>query len=288
MRSSREWSSDLRFLFGDPRGRRAILIYCPFHDNYDTPSCAVYWDHAYCFGGCGYIDPARLLEALEQDERDLPTYSGERETATQGRRVAVSPALVEVWQRILFGPRADRLAWLAQRGFWTETIRRYRLGHDGLRFVIPILDTASGDVLGVKFRADPLYADPEQPKYEQPRGQQALVYRPLPQGEPTVVCEGELDALLLAQYGYDAVTATCGAGSLARVVLPVLPERGLVYVATDQDDEGERAAGQLLRVLGKRGRRVWFPGKDVCEALAGIREVERAERLRQWFEEEEV
>jgi DNA primase len=101
----------------------------------------------------------------------------------------------------------------------------------------------------------------------------------------SAVCEGELDALLLAQLGLDAITSTGGAGDLARRLRGVrLPRR--VYVLTDQDDAGDAAAFAVreARTSTDWVRVRWDRGKDVTEALAPLPDADRVSLLRRWLQ----
>lgn len=246
------------------------LVRCPFHDDL-TPSLAIYPDHAYCFGGCGYIRLDDLPDGLNHParcaERVVKPRWSERELAV----------IVDVWNwNLLEGPRRNRMVWLEQRGIREQEVRRFRIGHDGRAFVIPVL--VGKRVTGVRFRRDDLYADEDEPRYRTPRGQSILLYRPN-RGNgvaPLVVCEGEFDCMLLVSIGCDAVTSTGGAQSLVRV----LREHGILrlgarvglHVATDQDDAGESVYHELQKLLprGSVHRWRWEGGKDISEALVRI------------------
>ena len=234
-----------------------VLIRCPFHDD-STPSLAVYEDHAYCFGGCGRIP----LESLGEFARERATLP--RESAPDHRWVR----LLDLWHwNLMRGPMQWRQRFILKRGISASMMQRYRLGHTGSWFVIPVW--CEGRVLGVRYRRDDVFASEEDPKYRNPRGQGALLFRPNPEGWPTVVTEGELDALLLSDVGCDAVTMTTGAGNLRRIALERASDP--LFVATDQDEAGEEAWLALVgRFRGRVYRWYWPEGKDVSEALSRL------------------
>jgi DNA primase len=267
-----------------------VLVHCPFHDD-STPSLALYPDHAFCFGGCGWIPLEELSEELKR--------VAERQVVRQRRCGCHLPlerllTLVEPWAwNLLEGPRRHRLSWLEARGIDAAAARRFRLGHTGAWFVIPVL--RGREVMGVRFRRDPYYLDEDAgPRYRNPKGQPVLLYRPNPGGWPLVVTEGEFDAMLLCLVGCDAVTATAGAGSLVSLleregILGQYRRGGAVLqVATDQDAAGE----QVVRQLVGRGVRVcrwrWEGGKDVSEVLGEVPRSEWPSRVRRWIREGEV
>ncbi|MCC6629694.1 MAG: toprim domain-containing protein [Chloroflexi bacterium] len=272
---------DLRYAFGQPRGRQVIHVACPLHQD-DSPSLAVYPDHGWCFS-CGvYFTPPQLLDLAGTSGDDLPA------AAAQAREDAPPPApsLVAAWQQTLLhqhSPRHHRLAYLTGRGLRLDTIRQARLGHTGTRFAIPVVNKR-GVAIGVKFRRDDDYCDPDAPKYLHPPGQPPLVYRPLPRGRIKAIAEGEFDALLLSQYGIDAMTTLAGADSLVNV-FGGWSFRQPVFICTDLDDAGEKAAAALAQVISapqvKRVR--WPSGNDVTEALLALPEYRRADALWSWF-----
>ena len=270
-----------------------VLVRCPFHDD-STPSLALYHDHAFCFGGCGLFS----LEELPADLRELAGRQPEAK-GRSGRGGGDLPlerlrVLVDVWSwNLLEGPRRHRLAWLESRGIDEAAVRRFRLGHSGAWFVVPVLQ--GREVVGVRFRRDPYYLDEDEgPKYRHPKGQPVQLYRPNPGGWPLVVTEGEFDAMVLCVVGCDAVTSTGGSGSLVSVleregILGRYRRSGAVLqVATDLDAAGEKVVRQLVG----RGVRVcrwrWEGGKDVSEALAEIPRGEWSSWVRRRMREGEV
>jgi len=60
--------SEIEGIFGVPPSSRPTKVPCPFHQD-DTPSFALYDDHAYCFGCREYFSWRRLIERLAEDSR---------------------------------------------------------------------------------------------------------------------------------------------------------------------------------------------------------------------------
>jgi hypothetical protein len=137
-------------------------------------------------------------------------------------------------------------------------------------------------VVGYQLRADDKYCFDSEPKYLSADHQPPLIYQPNPQGVLTVICEGPLDALILGQYGYNAVTTTGGSGSLAKTLGPH-DYRGPIIIATDLDEAGEKAARELLAAFPRATRVTWSGGKDVTEALLATDPIRRGSWLRQTF-----
>lgn len=271
---------------GTPKDEQPLFIRCPAHHDTHRPNCAVYADGLYCFA-CGFRESATdFLRRHRCSDAEAARLPPRRLAAPRRGHQAPAPdsysALVELcFLTLTQGPRQERLDYLYRRGFAHATLQRYKLGHNGDWFIIPIWHGAR--LLGVKYRADPRYVDLDsQPKYRNAPGFKNAVFRPQPGAGPTIICEGEFDALLLAQYGYDAVTATGGASALAaqlrREPLPRAP-----LVATDLDPAGDQAWRQL-KVQHPQARRIrWPAGNDISEALLAQPVLTRGKELKQWI-----
>jgi DNA primase len=274
-------AGDIRVLVGVPRGDAPILVHCPFHDDLDE-SYAVYADGGFCFGCRRKESREEFVARLGANLDALPEVQEVRDT----RGVVQDPRslrlALDTWHQLLFDPiRHHRIDYLESRGLWPETIKAARLGHTGDRFSIPVIEAHT--YLGYQLRIDPPYSYIDEVKYLNPRGQQPLIYRPNPEGSRIVVCEGPLDALLLAQYGYDAVTTTGGAGTLGQVLVPVFrywkgPE---ISIATDVDEAGETASRELLAGIKNSARLFWAEGKDITDALLRVPAIKRGRWLRE-------
>jgi len=202
------------------------------------------------------------------------------------------------------GERARR--WLNERGLADETLKRYFIGFNrtsrmlhGLwvpqGITIPHWQESLNRIWGIKIRLPTNGPD----KYRAVKGSVPCLYLAdnLMGHEVAVICEGEFDALLLAQEVGDpstgsprlrsgqagqALVGVVALGSAANKVkaidaaLPFLLEVKRLLVATDNDEEGKRAAAYLLERT-KRARRLRVPqGNDVTDFWKGGRD------LREW------
>ncbi len=209
---------------------------------------------------------------------------------SSGLALADALALVaEAAGRLWRHEGTEALAYLHNRGLADGTIRAARLGvvktvsiptRDGDRcyqargVVIPWLD---GDRLAlVKIR---------QPEGREPKYVEAYRDRPrifpdpaaIEPGRPLVICEGELDALLLGQaLGGLAAVVTLGSASSRPdpSTLGVMLATAPWFISTDADEAGDKAASEWPA----RAIRVRPPkGKDWTEvAQAGV-------KLRLWW-----
>lgn len=299
---------DLRLTVTDcPVGEQPEKIECPAHPD-DAASLAVYRDHIHCYGcplhSTGFYALAYLLYG-DREEQSVERAKGVgirytaqsvdsyRERVEQQVKLDPLPwGLSLSYNNLLFSvQRGERREWLYERGLTLDSINRFRLGHDGTRFTIPIY-SAQGDLLTFRYRRDDFYGthtfDPRQgkevaiPKYSGVRGRNGLYLYPAEhlgdhEPEEVVVVEGELDAIRLWQEGIPAVSATNGAGAVAKLPQKIREEMPFIrhlYFACDADEPGQTAQVAGIQAARDAGftsiRELWWPvewGKDVTEVL---------------------
>jgi 5S rRNA maturation endonuclease (ribonuclease M5) len=144
--------------------------------------------------------------------------------------------------------RPDSMDYLREkRGFTEETIRKYYLGTDGSGGIVyPII--INGDLLDKR-----TYDRSKTPKMRSEKSKTPLLY-PFDvwkeDEHPTILVEGENDALLARQYGFNALTVTGGAGSFNKMFLPYFKDKA-VYICYDCDDAGRKGALSVALLLSK-------------------------------------
>jgi hypothetical protein len=231
--------------------------------------------------GADYL--AELAEAVGcrpyQLIEDAPTFlaaclNGEM-TAARVPAPLPSEGTIAGWaSRLLSSGRAT--AWLRRRGISEETMGRFELGFDGAAIAIPVRDDA-GELVNLRRRFLAHDADPKI-RGLVGRGTQLYPIGALA-GRPRflVVCEGELDALLLDQLGLAAITGTGGAGHWKPEWTEYVAARarGVVAIVLDADatTTARRRAAEL-RAAGVDARAVdlsrlgYGPKTDVGDLLA--------------------
>ena len=143
-----------------PQGSRAVMVKCPWHQD-NTPSLAIYTDHAHCFGACGHFDAFGWLmkrdnlgfrEALYRlaERAGIPRlqWTPEQERAVQERR-AVEDTLAlaaAYFQETLWSTGGvAALEYARGRGWTDDTIREAGLGYcDGDRRALAVYLRARG------------------------------------------------------------------------------------------------------------------------------------------------
>jgi DNA primase len=239
-----------------------VKDYCPFHTD-DSPSYGVFADHAYCFG-CrrfeGYFDFCTRVGVRPTDVDEPPLVGasisggGRRSGKTSVYTESQLRDLVEFYRQQLVS--SGKQSYYESRGLSTESITKYALGYTGRAFAIPIW--FRGSLQTIRFRRDDEISS-EGSKYWGIGGLNN-VYLFAPEGteaDQIILCEGELDCLLMCQLGYTAVTVTNGAGStseLSRLLLDSSSPHSQtrlreLVIALDQDSAGFSAALDLKKSL---------------------------------------
>lgn len=192
------------------------------------------------------------------------------------------------------GMTDEQRAYWHSRGLEDKTIDRFFLGFDGQRYTIPLLYRLQ--CFGVKRRITPEYqslkeaeitAATELLRAEHPDWDDAQIYKAAPTMPPkyvtrkgsraglfngdtllstdkVVICEGEIDAMLLEQMGYPAVCSTGGAGKWEAAWASLFAHVRQIYILYDNDAAG--ASGALkARMTLFRAKKIALPKgiKDV-------------------------
>ena len=247
---------------------------CPFHDD-RTPSLAVRPDTGswHCFGCSESGDHITWLEKREDLSftEALDTLAG-----LAGVALAPSPpkrrltkvdsvpsaswqeraqAVVADCEQMLWEDEGSKArTWLHRRGLTDESLRRWRLGYNRTDrklcdlwvpqgITIPCFVDGTLWYIKVRRPVPPLKG----PKYQQVKGSRPALFGldHLAGKSEVVICEGELDAILLQQKAGDlvdvvAVGSATNRPSLRFLLRLVRYPRWLV--AFDRDDAGEKGA----------------------------------------------
>lgn len=161
-----------------------------------------------------------------------------------GRYKNVSESDVNAWHAALSQQMSRYL--IQQRGLSEEIIAEFKLGtgHDG-SLVIPIKNK-DGQWTHAKRR----YSN-KTPKYKIPAGAKASLFGAhlLSETDSVIICEGELDAILLNSRGFVAVSATTGAGTFQEEWVEQLQDKPSIFIVMDNDSAGEQGAIQIGKKL---------------------------------------
>lgn len=197
-------------------------VLCPRHEE-RTPSCVVYEDHAFCYGGCGLIPLSELGRA------GVPPVSSAR-------------------------PPSDIKSELARiRSLPTARVRGVVLPVDADSYYL----LWPGDTYYKRRK----FLPGDGPKYVCPRGHKKPLYVPHePKGADTLfVVEGELNALSLVEIGVDvAVCSPGGVGDFRESLLKdeweFFGRYDKFHLVLDKDKPGLDAAKRFKQLLLSRGK----------------------------------
>lgn len=152
-----------------------------------------------------------------------------------------------------------------------DVLVRYRVGENGDRIIFPFI-LPDGVLALVKTR---LAEDGDRPKPTAADCEPVLFgWQAMPPSErECVITEGEIDALSWAAYGYSALSVPFGGGNKEKQrwiesEFDRMARFERIYLATDMDEEGEKAAVEIANRLGRhRCLRVKMPRKDGNQCL---------------------
>jgi hypothetical protein len=257
-----------RFFDLEKTGDDEHLTRCPFHDD-DKPSLSVNTskENFYCHACQETGRVTKLLskvldypEVIVQDElRELEDLKPLQIDSILQHRLIEHEKLMEYLKN--------------ERNWTNETVHDLRLGWDGKRITIPILNIF-GDIVNV--RQYKPRAEDRQPKVLNTKGYgKARLYglENLKIDVATVVLvEGEPDYITARSYGIPAVTNTAGAGTFNGHWARWFTGKQ-VYVVYDNDKAGISGSNKAARALGghvKELRVVTLPesGQDLTDYFA--------------------
>lgn len=160
--------------------------------------------------------------------------------------------------------------WLMMdRGIREETIKAYRVGFTETEVVFPFFSGAELAMIKTRDYSKKLIRPTSANQRPTLFGWQALPS----ETRAVTICEGEIDAMTLFQYGYPALSVPYGGGSGQKQqwidheydALSVFDE---IYLCMDNDQAGAEAVDELVKRLGReRCRIVALPKKDANECL---------------------
>lgn len=142
------------------------------------------------------------------------------------------------------------------RGLDRKVIVEWQIGYDGDRYTIPIR-SAEGELLNVR-RYKPGVESAQ--KMLNITGHGAVqLYRPdiLLANDEVVITEGEMDCILLNQYGIPAVTQTGGAGTFRPNLANLFSDK-TVFICYDNDDAGRKGAKKVEQILSSFAQHIYI------------------------------
>jgi len=258
-------------------------IRCPFHVD-TNPSLHVYDDgHWYCFSCARHGDVLDFVGYfLRGDQYDPHTHIvdvidyiaslGVRSDVTPAATPAAKPPPTRLDPRLAsrYHHSMNEYArdWWHSRGLSDETIDTFRLGYDGKRFTIPAF--YRGVLLGINRRRDDSLTL-EGPKYMRLKGSRISLFNAdllLGKTDYVIICEGEIDAMMLYQHGWLAVSSTGGCATFRPAWARYFAHVKDVFVMMDNDEPGMQGALKVRSMI-RRAHIIMLPDgyKDVSDVF---------------------
>jgi DNA primase len=253
-------------------------IYAPWRQE-STPSVHIYDDGTwydygagkggdvidfvgYCLHGESY-DFHTVIDTLGAlDIKPLPRTTTKEAPKKPANKLGITLDDIE---RYNVNMPAQRRAYWHGRGLTDQTINEFYLGWDGQRYTIPALYRFQ--LFGLKRRQSEI-DDGIPAKYTQAVGSRVGIFNAdmLWDAESVIICEGEIDCMLLHQAGFVAVSSTGGAGSWKAEWTKFFTHVQRIHILYDNDKAGIDGARKIQRDL-RRAQVVTLPEdvKDVGE-----------------------
>lgn len=150
-----------------------------------------------------------------------------------------------LWICFNTGMTKEMHRWLIDRGITTDIMQLFNLSMAGSSLAIPIHDKC-GYILFRKYRKSPFITS-DAPKYTYEKGTRAQLFGwwQAQKHSRVVICEGELDALMLWSIGIPAVSSTGGAMTWNSEWTKWLSKKEVI-ICYDNDTAGGVGANKLL------------------------------------------
>lgn len=247
---------------GETRG------FCPLHEDPETsktPSATFNFGKGlfHC-NGCGQGLTLGQLRQVVLDDRRAGPPSPSRSRVTDiddapSRRSAKLPTEAEVaafHEALLASPEHLRVM-KEKRGLNLDTLRRFEIGWHKERFTIPVRD-ADGNIVNVRrYKANARDPKDKMVSWAVGLGERRLFLPDvLAAHDEVILTEGELDAIIGQQYGFQTMSHTAGASAWNAAWNPAF-EGKVVFVCYDVDDMGKQGARKVAMQLSKVARQVF-------------------------------
>lgn len=248
-------------------------IHCPLHED-RTPSMHIYDDGGFKCFSCGvhgdvldfvgYFSFGNQYNPAAHFTEVVDRLAGIKIAPLPERTVRPRP---EPTKQLLLNLEtildwhdnmpAERRAYWKSRGLFDQTINDFFLGWDGKRYTIPHLYRLVP--FGCKRRQSEI-DDGIDAKYTSVAGGRSGLFNAdcLWTTDHVVITEGEIDAMLLNQWGFPAVSSTAGAGTFKEEWSELFLSVPKIWILYDNDEAG-RKGEQLVHSTLRRAKVIRYP-----------------------------
>lgn len=275
--SASGWHSKFEeFLKGEePNAAGEIRGFCPLHEDPETsksPSATFNFEKGlfHC-NGCGQgLTLGQLWQIVKEDRADEARASAPSSSRSgRGRVRSIDDApskrssklptdaeVLEFHEALLASPEHLRVM-KEKRGLSLDTLRRFQLGWHRERYTIPIRD-GDGAIVNVRrYKADAKLPKDKMVSWAVGLGERRLFLPDvLADHDEVILTEGELDAIIGQQYGFQTMSHTAGASAWNNAWNPNF-EGKTIFICYDVDDIGKQGARKVAMQLSKVARQVF-------------------------------
>lgn len=202
--------------------------------------------------------------------RKIDIYQFYREQGMEHKEILEKHRLIE--ERPMFELETiteECIKYLESRGITKETIKHFGLKSYKGNIAFPYL--SGGQVVGVKYRQPRKIKDG--PKYLSIKGSEFTFFnrQNINQWDELIICEGEIDCMVLSQSGYEAVSVGTGANAIEKLLTTekeYLKNFQTIIIISDNDEAGKKMEQGFLKALGPKVKLVdkkLFTEKDINE-----------------------
>lgn len=200
-----------------------------------------------CEPGAGVVKQRGSKLHCFHCKQDVPASGGK----VVPLRKAVPNEAVEQAHRALLAS-AEGMAYLRdERGLKDATIKAHRLGLVANEVQLPYPDGDGGWLAGKRLTYDKKAG--KRKLYWLGEGAALLYGLPVDVTRPVLLCEGEWDALLARDRGFNAYSTGAGAGTFKEEWAKLFVPAPSIFIVYDVDDEGVRGAAVAVQALLKAG-----------------------------------
>ena len=188
-----------------------------------------------------------LAKYFGDDLKDGKNKPSKKEKSVKAETVTLEQ--VENWHKNL---TQDIRAYLNNRGIPDEFIHRFKLGQGtfyGKEWItIPVKDI-NGKYALVKLRKLPNDNSDSPKMLVYPKGAEHQIYNvdAFKKSSELVICEGEMDCLVLLANEIPAITSTGGCGTFKDEWLELVKNLDKVTICFDKDEPGKKAANEFAK-----------------------------------------
>lgn len=299
----------------EPNSSNEVSVRCPFHEDSRASMSINLATGLWLCNGCEAHGNAEKFVREYEYEYNMQVFSKQEakeivdeltkgqdnpvtEKEVEKEKKIISEDEINKWHKNLLGEDEVLKPFMEKRLLNLMTINKYKIGYDRIdsRYTIPVRD-GNGDVVDVRKYAINISIRDEKDQmkmraYKAGYGSNKLFPVKNMSSNTIVLCEGELDALLAEQEGFNAVTFTAGAGSSIHEFVNMFTGKDVV-ILYDNDDAGRKGAkakADILKTIAasvkvitnlvdKKGGDVtdYFTDGGTCEGLESI--IKDAERI---------